>query len=139
MRKIVLLTVSAGLFLFSCGSKNETVEGELSEEQIEALEENAQINLDQIKYEGTYKGKIQGKEIVLKLEDDSFELTENGQKVRGAWSKIDDGTVIELEPKSGKVSIRHYNWSDNDTWVAMEGKDSLFYLEPEQYLKRVSD
>ncbi|HLV24160.1 MAG TPA: hypothetical protein VKY36_05215 [Moheibacter sp.] len=138
MKKIytVLLT---GFLITSCGNKEQTPEGELSEEQIEIMEETSQINSEEIEYEGTFKGKIQGKEIQLKINGESFEITENGKRAHGDWSKVDDGTIIELEPKSGTVSIKHYGWSDNDTWVAMTGKDSLTYIEPEEYLKRIPD
>ena len=137
--KKFLLPVFAGLLLFSCGSKEELDKNDLTQEEIESLDESSLINSDEINYEGTFKGKIQGKDVQLELNGESFELTENGKRAHGNWSKIDDGTIIELEPKGGSVSIKNYQWSDNDTWVAMSGKDSLTYLEPEQYLKRIPD
>lgn len=138
MKKIYTVILT-GFLIVSCNSKDQTHEGELTEEQIEIMEETSQINSEEIEYEGTFKGKIQGKEIQLKINGETFEITENGKRAHGDWSKVDDGTIIELEPKSGTVSIKHYGWSDNDTWVAMTGTDSLNYIEPEEYLKRIPD
>lgn len=134
MRKL-LVPVFVGLLLVSCGGKEDVQEGELTQEQIEILEENSQINQDQIEYEGTFKGKIKGKDVQLKLNGDTFEITEGSSRSQGNWSKVDDGTVIELEPKSGKVSVKYYGFSDNETWVALS--DSMTYPEPEEYLKRI--
>lgn len=134
MRKL-LVPVFVGLLLVSCGGKEDVQEGDLTQEQIEILEENSQINQDQIEYEGTFKGKIKGKDVQLKLNGDTFEITEGSSRSQGNWSKVDDGTVIELEPKSGKVSVKYYGFSDNETWVALS--DSMTYPEPEEYLKRI--
>ncbi|MET3731251.1 hypothetical protein [Moheibacter stercoris] len=134
MRKL-LVPVFVGLLLVSCGGKEEVQEGDLTQEQVEILEENSQINQDQIEYEGTFKGKIKGKDVQLKLNGDTFEITEGSSRSQGNWSKVDDGTVIELEPKSGKVSVKYYGFSDNETWVALS--DSMTYPEPEEYLKRI--
>ena len=134
MRKL-LVPVFVGLLLVSCGGKEDVQEGDLTQEQIEILEENSQINQDQIEYEGTFKGKIKGKDVQLKLNRDTFEITEGSSRSQGNWSKVDDGTVIELEPKSGKVSVKYYGFSDNETWVALS--DSMTYPEPEEYLKRI--
>lgn len=134
MRKL-LVPVFVGLLLVSCGGKEDVQEGELTQEQIEILEENSQINQDQIEYEGAFKGKIKGKDVQLKLNGDTFEITEGSSRSQGNWSKVDDGTVIELEPKSGKVSVKYYGFSDNETWVALS--DSMTYPEPEDYLKRI--
>ncbi|MGB6084747.1 hypothetical protein [Moheibacter sp.] len=136
MKKFYIALLS-GFLMLSCGSKEEKVEGDLSQEDIEILEENSQINSEEINYEGSFKGKIQGKEIELKLNGESFEVTQNGRRAHGSWSKVDDGTIIELEPKSGSLNVKHYGWSDNDTWVALT--DSLTYIEPEQLLKRIPD
>ncbi len=135
----ILIPLIAGILVISCGEKEKLAEGELSKENIESMEETSLINSEKISYEGTFKGKINGKEIELKLNGDTFESTENGKRAFGNWSKVDDGTIIELGPKSGNVSVKHYGWSDNDTWVAMTGNDSLTYMEPEQYLKRIPD
>jgi len=135
----ILIPMIAGILVVSCGEKEKLAEGELSKETIESMEETSLINSEEINYEGTFKGKINGKEIELKLNGDTFESTENGKRAFGNWSKVDDGTIIELGPKSGNVSVKYYGWSDNDTWVAMTGKDSLTYMEPEQYLKRIPD
>lgn len=134
MRKL-LVPVFVGLLLVSCGGKEDVQKGDLTQEQIEILEENSQINQDQIEYEGTFKGKIKGKDVQLKLNGDTFEITEGSSRSQGNWSKVDDGTVIELEPKSGKVSVKYYGFSDNETWVALS--DSMTYPEPEEYLKRI--
>jgi hypothetical protein len=136
MRKL-WVPIFAGLFIISCGGKEELQEGDLTQEQLETLEENSQINSEDISYEGTFKGKIKGKEVQLRLNGDTYELTENGSRSQGNWSKVDDGTVIELEPKSGRVSVKFYGFSDNETWVALS--DSMTYPEPEEYLKRIPD
>lgn len=136
MRKLVV-PVFVGLLLVSCGGKEEIQEGDLTQEQVETHEENSQINQDQIEYEGTFKGKIKGKDVQLKLNGDTYEITEGSSRSQGNWSKVDDGTVIELEPKSGKVSVKYYGFSDNETWVALS--DSMTYPEPEEYLKRIPD
>lgn len=135
----ILIPLIAGILVISCGKKEKLAEGELSKETIESMEATSRINSEEISYEGTFKGKINGKETQLKLNGDTFEISENGKRAHGNWSKVDDGTIIELEPKSGTVSIQFYGWSDNDTWVAMTGKDSLTYIEPEQFLKRIPD
>src|SRR5690606_27974163 len=135
----ILIPMIAGILVASCGEKEKLAEGELSKETIESMEETSLINSEEINYEGTFKGKINGKEIELKLNGDTFESTENGKRAFGNRSKVDDGTIIELGPKSGNVSVKYYGWSDNDPWVAMTGKASLTYMEPEQYLKRIPD
>lgn len=135
MKKLLIL-LSAGI-LISCGEKENTPPGELSKSHIESMEETSQINSDEIKYEGTFKGKIKGKEIELKLEGDNFEIIENGKRIHGSWSRLNDGTSIELEPRSGSVSVRFYGYSDNDTWVALT--DNATYPENEEYLKRIPD
>ncbi|MBA5630584.1 hypothetical protein [Moheibacter lacus] len=135
----ILIPLIAGILMVSCGEKEKLADGELSQETIESMEETSLVNSEEISYEGTFKGKINGKETELKLNGDTFETSENGKRAHGNWSKVDDGTIIELEPKSGTVAIKFYGWSDNDTWVAMTGKDSLTYIEPEQYLKRIPD
>ncbi len=136
MNKIYIVAIS-GFLLFSCGNKDGNTEGELSESQIESMEESSQINSENIEYEGTFKGKIKGKEVELKINGESFEVTENGKRAHGSWSKVDDGTIIELEPKSGNVVVKNYGWSDNDTWVALT--DSLTYPDNEEFLKRIPD
>lgn len=130
-----LIPIISGLFLISCGGKEEVQEGDLTQDQQEMLEENSQMNSEDISYEGTFKGKIKGKDVQLKLNGESFEMTENGNRAHGSWSKVDDGTVIELEPKGGKVTVKFYGFSDNETWVALS--DSMTYPEPEEYLKRI--
>lgn len=121
----------------SCGKKEETAPGELSESTIENMQETSQMNSEEIKYEGSFKGKIKGKDTELKLDGETFELIENGKRAHGNWSKLDDGTIIELEPKSGNVSTKVYGYSDNDTWVALT--DSATYPQNEEYLKRIPD
>lgn len=122
--------------LISCGKKD-TESGDLSASDIETIEETSQINSGEIDYEGTFRGKIKGKEIELKLDGDTFEINENGKRAHGNWSRLDDGTSIELEPKSGTVSVKFYGYSDNDTWVALT--DSATYPQNEEYLKRIPD
>ncbi len=136
MNKLYIVALSGFLFL-SCGNKDGDADGELSKSQIESMEETSQINSENIEYEGTFKGEIKGKEIELKINGESFEVTENGKRAHGSWSKVDDGTIIELEPKSGSVVVKNYGWSDNDTWVALT--DSLTYPDNEEFLKRIPD
>lgn len=136
MKKLCIL-LSSGILLISCREKEKTVDGELSQTAIESLEETSQMNSEDIEYEGTFRGKIKGKEIELKLDGDTFELIENGKRIHGSWSKLNDGTSIELEPASGSVSVKFYGYSDNDTWVALS--DSATYLQNEEYLKRIPD
>lgn len=123
--------------LVSCGNKEETAPGELSKSDIENMEETSQINSEEIDYEGTFKGKIKGKEIELKLDGESFEITENGKRAHGSWAKLNDGTSIELKPDNGTISVKVYGYSDNDTWVALT--DSATYPENEEFLKRIPD
>ncbi|MFA7687296.1 MAG: hypothetical protein WCY25_05465 [Moheibacter sp.] len=136
MKKILML-LGSGIILWSCGEKQTTIEGELSETDIERMEETSQMNSDAIEYEGTFKGKIKGNEIELKLDGDTFEIIENGKRIHGSWSRLNDGTSIELEPDNGKISVRFYGYSDNDTWVALT--DSATYPQNEEYLKRIPD
>lgn len=123
------------MVLFSCGEKEVTPPGELSAEQIDSLTKDANINFEDVQYEGVYEGHVQGKEVQLTLKNESFEISENGRKSQGEWSVVDDGTIIELEPKTGTVSTRFYGYSDENTWVALS--DSMTYIEPEEYLNRV--
>lgn len=137
MNKLYIVVALSGFLFLSCGNKDGDTDGELSKSQIESMEETSQINSENIEYEGTFKGKIKGKEIELKINGESFEVTENGKRAHGSWSKVDDGTIIELEPKSGSVVVKNYGWSDNDTWVALT--DSLTYPDNEEFLKRIPD
>ncbi len=134
MKKLLIL-LSSGIMLISCGKKDVNADGELSKSDIENMEETSQINSEKIEYEGSFRGKIKGKEVELKLNGDEFEITENGKRAHGSWSKLDDGTSIELEPKGGSVSVKFYGYSDNDTWVALT--DSATYPQNEEYLKRI--
>src|SRR5690606_40301441 len=105
MKKFYIALLS-GFLMLSCGSKEEKVEGDLSQEDIEILEENSQINSEEINYEGSFKGKIQGKEIELKLNGESFEVTQNGRRAHGSWSKVDDGTIIRSEEHTSELQSR---------------------------------
>lgn len=136
MKKLLIL-LGAGIMTVSCGKKEDTAPGELSTSDIENMQETSQINSEEIKYEGTFKGKIKGKDVELKLDGETFELTENGKRAHGNWSKLDDGTMIELEPKSGNISVKVLGYSDNDTWVTLT--DSATYPQNEEYLKRIPD
>jgi len=132
MKKIII--ASLGIFLLaSCSSKEEIPEGELSKSDIANMQETSEINIENIDYEGAFKGTIHGKDITLKLDGNNFELFENGKRAHGNWAKINDGTVIKLEPKGGTISVSYYGYSDNDTWVALT--DSLTYPEKEEFLK----
>lgn len=137
MMKKLLILISTGVLMIGCGEKENTHPGELSKDEIESLEETSLMNSDEIKYEGTFRGKIKGKDIELKLNGDSFEIIENGKRIHGSWSRLDDGTSIELEPKGGKLSVKYYGYSDNDTWVALT--DSATFPQNEEYLKRIPD
>lgn len=136
MKKLLIL-LSIGMMIVSCGKKENIAPGELSETDIENMEETSQINSEKIEYEGTFKGKIKGKDVELKIDGDKFELTENGKRAHGSWAKLDDGTNIELEPIGGTVTVKVYGYSDNDTWVAMN--DDATLPEVEEYLKRIPD
>ncbi len=136
MKRIIIASVSLLIFV-SCSPKEEHIEGELSQSDIANMEETSEINIEDIQYEGTFKGKINGKDIQLSLDGQSFELTENGKRAHGSWAKVNDGTIIELEPKGGSVSVKHYGYSDHDTWIALN--DSLQVPEKEEFLKRIPD
>lgn len=125
------------LLAVSCGKKEENPADVLSKSQIESLQESATLNTENIQYEGTYKGSIKGKKVELKIEDDSFEISENGKQAFGNWLIVDDGTIIELNAKSGTVNNRFYSWSDKDSWMALT--DSLTVPEIEEFLKRVPE
>jgi len=136
MKKIIIALLSIFL-LASCGSKEKNPEGELARAGIANMEETSEINIEDIDYKGTFKGTIHGNEITLKLDENTFELFENGKRAHGSWARINDGAVIKLEPKGGTVSVRYYGYSDDDTWVALT--DSLAYPEKEEFLKRIPD
>lgn len=136
MNKLIS-TLLVAAFLFSCGEKEIKTSEDLTLEENISAEDASLYDSENIKYEGTFQGKIKNKEVELKINGDDFEITENGKKAKGNWTKVDDGTIIGLEPTSGTVSVKNYGFSDNNTWVALS--DSLTYLEPEQYLKRTSE
>lgn len=135
MKKQIII-VLIGIASVACNSKIELPEGELSSEQIEALNEDAVVGVEDIKYEGTYEGEIRGKKVKLTLESDSFQVSENDKKAHGDWSRVDDGTIIELEPTSGSVAVRFYGYSDDKTWIALS--DSLTYPDKEEFIIRTS-
>lgn len=137
--KIVGLGLILCLLIFSCHSKNDTNAEGLSQSDIENMEETSQMNSDEINYEGTFKGKIKGKEVELKLDGDKFEITENGKRAFGSWAKLDDGTSIELIPSSGSTITKFYGYSDNDTWVALNSDGTYPTAENEEFLKRIPD
>lgn len=136
MKKIYVVVLST-LLTVACSSKEEKVDNGLSQKDIENLQETSQLNSDQIEYEGKFKGKIKGKEIELTINDDSFDISENGKKAHGDWAIVNDGSTIELEPSSGTVSVRYYGISDNDTWIALT--DSATYPDNEEFIKRIPD
>jgi len=136
MKKLII-TLFSTFLLISCNSKEENTKEELSKSDITNLEETSEINIENIDYEGTFRGKINGKDIELKLDGESFELLENGKRAHGGWVKVNDGTVIKLEPKGGNISVEYYGYSDNDTWVALN--DSLQIPEKEEFIKRIPD
>lgn len=135
MKKQIII-VLIGIASVACNSKIELPEGELSPEQIEALNEDAVVGVEDIKYEGTYEGEIRGKKVKLTLESDSFQVSENDKKAHGDWSRVDDGTIIELEPTSGSVTVQFYGYSDDKTWIALS--DSLTYPDKEEFIIRTS-
>lgn len=134
MKKIIILSIGL-FFLISCNTKEEKIEGELSQSDIANMEESSEMNVEDINYEGAFKGTVKGKEIELKLGGESFELFENGKRAHGSWAKVNDGTIIELEPKGGKVPVKFFGYSDNDTWIALD--DSLQVPVKEEFLKRI--
>ena len=136
MKKLVV-TILVTSFLFSCGEKEQKNTEDMSIEQSTTAEETSLYDPENINYEGVFQGKINNKEVELKIKGETFEITENGKRANGDWTKVDDGTIIGLEPKSGSISVKNYSISDNNTWVALS--DSLTLLEPEQFLKRTSD
>lgn len=135
MRINVLIALIA-VGLLSCNSKTGNTEDVLTPEQIEVLDEHGRIGVESIEYEGVYQGEINGNKIKLTLESNSFELLENDKKSKGDWSRIDDGTIIELLPESGSLSVRYFGYSDENTWIVLS--DSMTYVEPEQFLIRTS-
>lgn len=136
MKKIIITLLSIFL-LICCNSKGENTDGELSKSDIANMEETSEVNVEDINYEGVFKGNVNGKEIELKLDAESFELQENGKRAHGNWVKVNDGTMIKLEPKGGYVSVKYYGYSDNDTWVALN--DSMQIPEKEEFIKRIPD
>lgn len=135
MRTYVLMAlVVTGLL--SCNSKTENPDDVLTPEQIEVLDENGRIAVEDIKYEGTYEGEVNGKKMKLTLESNSFLLLENDKETKGDWARIDDGSIIELLPETGRVSVKYFSYSDENTWVVLS--DSMSYVEPEQFLNRTS-
>ncbi|MFV0304528.1 MAG: hypothetical protein ACK5IC_03475 [Moheibacter sp.] len=136
MKKMIVLGL-LGLFFTACGSKEEKNNEELSPSDIENITQTSQMNIEEISYEGTFKGKVKGKEVELKIDDSDFEISESGRKAKGTWSIINDGATVELEPTSGSVRVKYYGVSDNDTWVALT--DSATYPDTEEYLKRIPD
>ena len=136
MKKLVG-TIIMTSFLLACSEKAPKNAEDMSLEQITTAEESSLYDPENIQYEGVFQGKINNKEVELKIKGETFEITENGKHAQGDWTKVDDGTIIGLEPKSGSVSVKNYSISDNNTWVALS--DSLTLLEPEQFLKRTSD
>lgn len=131
---VLIVLIVAGLL--SCNSQTEKPADVLSPEEIEVLDEHGRIGVESIEYEGSYQGEINGKKMKLTLDSNSFELLENENETKGDWSRIDDGTIIELIPERGSASIRYLSFSDEDTWVILS--DSMTYVQPEQFLIRTS-
>lgn len=131
----ILIAIFFGLLIVSCGSKDTESKDQTGTENQFDISDDGEIRVEEIVYKGLYKGEINGKEVELKIDDESFSATENGKKINGNWEKVNDGTIIGLRPKSGKMSVANYVYSDSETWIALT--DSLTYIEPEQYLKRV--
>lgn len=134
MNKFILSILALSLSFISC--KEEKIEEDaLSHEDIESLNDTSLYNASEINYEGTYEGNIKGKEVILTITDEGFEVSEGGKKALGTWVRIDDGTIIELSPSSGNVAVKFYGWSDNDNWIALS--DEGEYPEKEEFLHRV--
>lgn len=133
MKKLVVAVLGV-LVLNSCGKNDSDANTEFDEFE---MMDNSTNYLSEITYEGTYQGKINNNEVELTLTDDDFEIQEGSKKIIGNWNMVNDGSIIELEPKKGKIKVRHYALSDNDTWVALT--DSLTYIEPEQILRRTKN
>jgi len=133
MKKILTL-VFIGFLAFSCGKKDQKNTDSAGNVEYAADEDEENVNPENIQYKGTYKGKINGKEVELIINDETFNMSENGRHANGSWQKVNDGTIMGLSVKSGKISVKNWAYSDSNTWVALT--DSLTYFEPEQYLKR---
>ena len=104
MKKIIIPFLSAFL-LFSCGSKNNQHEDDLSEEEITNLEATSLNTIEEIQYKGKFEGTIKNKKVELTINDEKFNLTENGKEISGKWAKVDDGNTIELIPEKGKLKL----------------------------------
>lgn len=89
----ILIPLIAGILVVSCGEKEKLADGELSQETIESMEETSLVNSEEISYEGTFKGKINGKETELKLNGDTFETSEKTEK-----EPMEIGPKLMMEP-----------------------------------------
>lgn len=135
MNKFLIL-ISITTF-FACSPKEENPDGELSQSEIANLQESAEVNVQSIEYDGAYRGKINGKDLELKLDGNSFEIIQNEKRSHGTWAKVNDATTIVLEPQSGKIPLKYLGYSDEKTWVVLS--DSMTIPDNEQFLKRIPD
>lgn len=133
--KKILTFIFIGFLAFSCGKKDQKTAVSIGNVEFAADEDEENANPENIQYKGTYKGRINGKEVELIINDETFNISENGKHANGSWQKVNDGTIMGLSVKNGKISVKNWAYSDDSTWVALT--DSLTYFEPEQYLKRV--
>ena len=132
----LLIIISVALFS-ACSPKEESPDGELNQSQIADMQESAEVNIQNIEYDGTYRGKIDGKDLELKLDGNSFEIIQSEKRSHGTWAKVNDATTIVLEPQSGKIPLKYLGYSDEKTWVVLS--DSMTIPDNEQFLKRIPD
>src|SRR5690606_41751133 len=95
----LLIIISVALFS-ACSPKEESPDGELNQSQIADMQESAEVNIQDIEYDGTYRGKIDGKDLELKLDGNSFEIIQSEKRSHGTWAK-----------EIGRASCRERGWS----------------------------
>ena len=132
MKRNLFLIIA--LFLFASCQKEQTDESVLTKEDIVSLEETGANNAEQIDFNGTFNGKVNGKEYTVEIDGDSFDLDFNGKEYSGKTFLNGDGNSIELEPKSGDLKYRYLAWSDENHLSVLD--ENVNYTENETLLKR---
>lgn len=122
MKKLMPYLFFAILFS-SCDTKeiNEQKNtDEVSQEEIASYEVSSVGQKEDLVYEGDFTGKLLGKEIELKLKEETFKAKVDGKRVKGSVNRLSDGSKFELSETKGKLPVKHFYWAGPNDLMALD-------------------
>ncbi|MDO5510828.1 MAG: hypothetical protein Q4F57_09040 [Weeksellaceae bacterium] len=132
MKKLICMAALLAV-LVACETKEDNPDN-LTEEQIQSYESTAMSHIDQMDFRGKYGGMVQGKDVQLTLQKESYELQADGKKYKGKYYKAGDGSQIELENEAEPMPVTHLAYSDAKNLMVLNADGT--YPEDEVFLQK---